>query len=478
MSFCKNCGSKLPLNGAFCSNCGEKTTPRNLIKEPVVTETREKVKQSAPKKSKVGIIVAAVIIALAAGGHYYLSAQSKPEKVVAAFNEAIQNEDIKALTSMMNKGQDKREVTEKEAELFLEYLTNEADLSSVNKELQKQAIQIENVNKLEPIEDENGNQLVSMKKLSEKKLFFYDQYRLDFYPIELMVSTNLEGVQLLLNDKDYIKVNDAEKFVSTGFVFPGEHELKGVYQGEYVKLNEKQKLDFTEASENKLTVRTEFETTEIIVYSNFDDAILFVNGKSTGKEIGNIETFGPISTDGSISLSAERKVDGKTEKTEAVKIESEDTVKLLFEEDIAEAAAALESEDETPEYLKEIGEDDMARFMDGYFSAMVDSINQRKLTVGPEIFDLEGKAYEEFVNYLPTLEEKGITEEYLDMKLVDFVKVDGGYNVTTNESYNIFYGDGTRKYKGFESVFFVSVTKDGLKLHTLISTNEMESRDL
>nr|WP_183072826.1 hypothetical protein [Oceanobacillus bengalensis] len=76
------------------------------------------------------------------------------------------------------------------------------------------------------------------------------------------------------------------------------------------------------------------------------------------------------------------------------------------------------------------------------------------------------------------MEEQGITEEFLSLKLVGFEEVDGGYNVTTREDYNIYYGDETGKYKAFESEFFVTLLDDGLTVHTLLDTTELDSEDL
>lgn len=137
-------------------------------------------------------------------------------------------------------------------------------------------------------------------------------------------------------------------------------------------------------------------------------------------------------------------------------------------------SSGIELTDNPPEF----SEDEIAQFMDTYFSTMVQAINERNINLGSDDWDLEGKAYPEFRNYLSYLEEKGITEEYLGMSLVGYKPVEGGYHVTTNEEYNIFFGDGTGKNKAFESKFFVSVTDEGLRLHTLLSTNETFSEDL
>ncbi|RKQ28562.1 zinc ribbon domain-containing protein [Oceanobacillus halophilus] len=126
----------------------------------------------------------------------------------------------------------------------------------------------------------------------------------------------------------------------------------------------------------------------------------------------------------------------------------------------------------------EVSQDEMASFMDTYFTTMVESINERDISVSESVLDLEGNSYPEHKDYLGYLEEKGITEEFISVDVVDFEKVEDGYRVTTNEEYNIFYEDNSGKYKSFESTFLVT-NKDGkLGVHTLEETDELESKDL
>jgi membrane-associated protein TcaA len=476
MRFCKNCGTQLATGVNFCRNCGEKVTPIQP-KETGLSTTRsttEVVKEKKPLSTpaKTGIIALGILIAGLGGAHLYLSALSKPEKAVENFEQAIKDNDVKELRSIMNNGQDQYTVSEKEAKSYIEYLTKENDFSEISKELRKQAEELETNSNMDPVEDRNGNNLVNIKKVG-KKLFFYNEYKLAFYPVQLKVGSNIEGAEIWLNGKKITKLKNANSYDNIAFLFPGDHVVTGEYKGDYESFETKVNLDFNESFDNNLELFVEFDSTKIVVYSNYDDAILFVNGKSTGKEIGNIESFGPVPTDGSITMHAERSVDGNTVKSEPYKITDNSTVKLLFETEETVASADL------PEYLKEIGEDDIARFMDSYFSSMVTSINSRDVSPYVSIFDPDGKALKEFQSYLAnTIVKKGITEEYLGMELVEFEETDGGYNVTTNEEFNIYFGDGTGKRKSFESVFHISLLDEGLKMHTLLKTDEIFSEDL
>jgi membrane-associated protein TcaA len=476
LRYCKNCGTQLAPDVNFCRNCGEKNTPIQPIKTGLSStrSTTEVVKVREPLSTpvKAGIIAMGILIAGLGGVHLYLSGQSKPVKTVEKFEQAIKDNDAKELMAILNNGQDQYAVSEKEVKSYIEYLTEENDFSEISKELRKQAEELETTSNMIAVKDRNGNNIANVKRVG-KKFFFYNEYKLAFYPIQLKVGSNLEGTEIWLNGKKITKLKNANSHENIAFLFPGDHVVEGKYKGEYESLETKVNLDFNESFENHLEVLAKFDSTQIVVYSNYDDAILFVNGKSTGKEIGNIESFGPVPTDGSVTLHAERYIDGKTVKTEPNKITDNSTVELLFETEEIVASSDL------PEYLKAIGEDDIARFMDAYFASMVVSINSRDVSSYESIFDPEGKALNEFKSYLSnTVEKKGITEEYLGMELVGFEETEGGYNVTTNEEYNIYFGDGTGKRKAFESVFYISLLEDGLNVHTLLKTDETFSEDL
>lgn len=234
-------------------------------------------------------------------------------------------------------------------------------------------------------------------------------------------------------------------------------------------------LDFADSEENVLDVYMELDGASIVVYSNDENAVLFVNGKSTGKKIADIDSFGPVPTDGTIKLHAERTKDGKKEKTEEFEVTDDSSIDLIFEEPETETASA---EADLQGYMDAIGEEQIESFMYDHFVTQVNAFNNRDFDVAKETLDPNGKSYIENRKYIKYLEEKGITEEFHDMELLDYEPVEGGFNVTTEESYTIYYGDGTSKYKEFRSKFYLTVLEEGLKVHTLIETKELYSEDL
>ncbi|MEH7254442.1 hypothetical protein V7111_20225 [Neobacillus niacini] len=475
MSFCKKCSNRLSTGQTFCTKCGAKVTELSgkathaPIKEtPVLKEKEEKreghnpvvvkEKMQLPWKLISIVVIGIAIIAGLGAGHVHMIKQADPMKVIEKFDVAVQGENANALAEMMNEGQNDYHVSEEAAASYIEYLTKEKeDYLSLLEDLNFQTPYREGA---EPVKDSNGNHMFKLEKKAEKKWFLYNQYQIVFYPTELKISSNLDGATVWLNGEELEEKTEQNSFIKAGYLFPGEHVLKARFEGEYTDFQYEGSIDFSLAENNQLEAFIEFESTTVKLSSNYEDAILFVNGKSTGKEIGDVSTFGPIPTDGSVSLHAERNHNGKTVKSEPIAIYEDSSIRFRLEEPVV------------------ITEAEMARFMDSYFSTMVASINARDALLTEYVMDVEGKAYQEHRDYLKVLEERGITEEYLSMELVDNEEVEGGYRVKTNEDYHISYGDGTRKYKSFVSEFFVSLLDDGLRVHTLLSTTETESRDL
>ena len=59
---------------------------------------------------------------------------------------------------------------------------------------------------------------------------------------------------------------------------------------------------------------------EVSLSSNYDDAIVFINGESTGKTVNDLSKFGPVATDGTVKIHAEITQEGHKLKSEEVSL--------------------------------------------------------------------------------------------------------------------------------------------------------------
>jgi uncharacterized membrane protein YvbJ len=152
-------------------------------------------------------------------------------------------------------------------------------------------------------------------------------------------------------------------------------------------------------------------------------------------------------------------------------------------EDIKIDAAALKKQLESSPAFSSISEeqdaDEVESFVESYVSSSVQAINKRDFSIVSGDIDSSSGYSKTVADYIDYLEEKGITEDLVN---IDIEKVepldDGTYHVYTFEEYNIHYRDDTGKYKSFEGKYKVTSTSSGLKMVDLISTEEVDSKDL
>ncbi|MBU9712752.1 TcaA NTF2-like domain-containing protein [Evansella tamaricis] len=114
-----------------------------------------------------------------------------------------------------------------------------------------------------------------------------------------------------------------------------------------------------------------------------------------------------------------------------------------------------------------------------FVSNSVDAINNRDFSIVSPWVDPDNADYrKEMSDYIDYLDTRDIYEDFIDVevKKVDR-ESDDLFHVSTYEEYVIYYGDGSAKFKGFDSEYLVRLTGDGLKVHKLLKTTEVESKD-
>ncbi|MEH6942732.1 zinc ribbon domain-containing protein [Bacillus sp. JJ722] len=454
MKFCSNCGEPLSGKNSFCTSCGQKN---NVVDEKVVPKGKP-----LSKGRKITILSILLVVAIVIITHFIMKNIYTSHKSVEMFEQALQGKDYNKLAEIMNDGQDVVEVDSAQAKEYAQYLDEHVDTSKVMKYLRTAASKLDHDEKVKPYKDYE-NKLLLLEK-GKKKWGIYTQYDLKFYPIAVYASADYENTDIFLNDEKATTIGEDDTQSLVGYLFPSKVTLEATYKNDYINLSTKDELYFDEASHNKLEVPIELDAEEVVVYSNDDSAVLFVNGKSTGQKIADIDYFGPVKTDESITFHAERKVNGKVEKTESVKVDDE-VVHLLFNED----KKIVSEEPVIPEFTEE----DVYVFMKDYYTSAVEAINSGDFSRVSDMLDPTGKAYRESKDYGEYLFNKGITEELQGMELNSFKQSGNGFEIVTKEHYTIFYEDGSEKNKVFETKNYATVFDGELKIHTLISTTEL-----
>ena len=465
MKFCKNCGDERKEGQVFCQSCGHRFSEK-MSQDPIPqpsnqlsTEQRyQQPKKPMSKKSKVLLVSIVVLAGLAFGGHKYLESLYSPQKTVEAFVKAVQSEDVKQAKQMLDLSSLPEDIQDEEIKSYLAFLKKTQ--SDWFNEFIQAAGDFENQAFFSnPVVLDNENELIRLTK-ADKKYGLYQQYKVKSIPFEVKIESNLDQVEInLLGKKEALKEDLTLK------VLPGTYELIGGYKGKYVQLKETTELDFSEAEKNQLDVYLEFEAQYVDVYSNEEDSTLFVNGKSTGTKIGDSMKLGPLPTDGSIVLHAEYDTGNGKVKSNQIKVTNSDDVYLKFDS-LQETAQPLNASAD---------QNSIQEFMKQYIQTSIKAMNEGNFSLVESFHNPEGKSYKESKDYIDYIVSKGIKEDVLSIKVIDYVKSEDDYLVNTNEEYDIHYSDGTTDRKKFASTYRITQSEGhGYQLWALESTNEIK----
>ncbi|MGD6818081.1 zinc ribbon domain-containing protein [Metabacillus sp. 113a] len=332
MRFCKNCGNKMTSETEYCTNCGQ-SLQETISKQPAPQRAP---RQPMSKKTKVMAISIAAAAILFFGVYKLLDSMYSPVKTAEQFIQAIEKKDAKQIAEMIQHGNAQLKTADAaQASLWLSYLDNNPDLKDglINS-------LTESAQTLESGSLENGgtagfeeSQIHLIPK--GKKWMIFDEYAVYAQPVYIEVQVNEDDTLVQIDGKNE-KTASKEKALTFGPYLPGEHTVSGLRETKFAKVEQSEVLESWNDSE-KLYTELDMSGDQVYVSSNYSDAILFVNGKSTGMTIEEAYEFGPITADGSLKLHAERKKNGKTFKSSIQPVKNaEESLDLWFEEEAAE----------------------------------------------------------------------------------------------------------------------------------------------
>jgi len=317
MEFCQNCGHKLNPGQKFCPQCGtvqDKDMEENVTSP--VSEPKQKRAGDANRKptffqSKGFKIIAIVVIVIAIaifGTYKYIASTLTPEKIEGQFVNAVKKQNVKEMKKILNKNQTELSFNDDVVSDFLAYFKKHPDVfAETVAQLKKDAGNLD-INK----DYNNRKDPVNLVKDGKKWLIF-NYYAVNLEPYYVKVETNETPVDVTINGKSVGKLS--EKKSTFGPYLLSDIKIKGSYKAQYTTVTAEESLDPYEEDSQHLAADLDFSGNTVTIYSNNDDAVLYVNGKSTGKKIADIDQFGPVPVDGSMKLQAVLNIDSHTVKS-------------------------------------------------------------------------------------------------------------------------------------------------------------------
>jgi uncharacterized membrane protein YvbJ len=347
--FCTGCGTKVEKDYRGCTQCGKPFADiqnSSIQKQagiavggqysPNIQEIKGDpgIHTRSPKQTsrtkKIPLTIGVIIVVLLLGGFFLGSTLMSKEKIIQRFEEALKAQDTKALAGMLDSNDPNLKISEENLFPFISYIEENPQMLSFSA-LEKSGF-------------------VKMHQLSKKWLFF-DNYKFrikSFYPV---ISANYDGTEIYINKKMVGKINRNEGKTFGPYLI-GEYNLKAVYNGKYATLDKEEKLDLSNIAAKEMEVNFQLPENYLSLYSDQENAFLFINGMNTNQRIGEIVKFGPVVFDGSITIHAETEINGNTIKSNETTLADADfsDVGLIFDyqEDDTPSDSKVVTADENP----------------------------------------------------------------------------------------------------------------------------------
>ncbi|MHA7139633.1 TcaA NTF2-like domain-containing protein [Rossellomorea arthrocnemi] len=485
MEFCTHCGLPTDENRAFCIHCGESYP----VKDKVVEFETPKESPAPSVKVKVAIISVLLIGGLLMGAHVFLANKFSPASHIEQVTRAIQDGDGEALSEFVSVSNKKVTIDKEILKDFSMYISENNNLIELGKQLNAGWEETERTNLAFKIQDEKGNDIFTIES-GEKKWGIYEQAKIKIVPFQQSFTSNIsEG------DAE-VEVEDEKLTLTSGeenpiLIIPRKLSGTATFQGEYGSQTVTYETDPSSGMDNKIVSDIHFQVSEVRIVTNYEEATLYMNGKSTGKSIEQLNsTLNEVPQDASISFHAVYKgSDGKDFISNVIAFNGEEEITLEFEEEKEDDPRArqdfpVSSQTEVASGETEAGstttsltavqvEGELFYTLENYLYAAVEAINTGDFSSVQHYTFSDSPAYLELVDYTQYLQGKNITESLVRVHLIGIEMLDEkNYEVTVDTSYEIYYNDGTTKIKDFRETFHLNRTSKQFSVYQLMETVE------
>ena len=153
-------------------------------------------------------------------------------------------------------------------------------------------------------------------------------------PLEVSIDTPFAGTEVTIANK---KVSTTDEPTTIGKFIPGDYTYKYNFDGPYMPITGTGEVTISSYDDHQTVEELEIAYESVNLYSNYEDAIVYINDKSTNKTVAELDTLQPVqfNDDAKIHLVA-KDSEGK-EIVSSSHILNESDIHFEFEEDIQAA---------------------------------------------------------------------------------------------------------------------------------------------
>lgn len=320
---CRHCDHKVGRQKKFCPECGN-----NLLEE------QKEIKKKKPLRKKFIFLLSIGILIIVSAVVFYSIGKNKftPENKLAAFQEAVKNNDVNELVELITPYKNSFEITTDNTAILLDYLNNNPQkYDQLIENLNQQLKSIESSKENTTINDDDTYATIRLTKKGKEWLLF-DGYELAVIPAYIELSANQENIDFFVDNKKIATSSKEGAQEKLGPFMPGLHTVKGTYHNSYISSNKEEKKELFNTNEQTFKHNFEFDLSEVSVKMYVEgDYQLYINNKKTDITLEKGEqTIGTFPLDGSVKIHAEKEYPWGTAKSQVVTVDSN----RLFLEDI------------------------------------------------------------------------------------------------------------------------------------------------
>lgn len=457
MKNCPNCGTAKNGLDKFCLNCGYKFE----IEDAPTLANERKEQKITPKqrKKRIALVTTLIMLLLAlAGTHLFLQAKFDVSKSIVEMNQAYTKNDSSTFLSYFTI--EEGIMTDEKG--FYAFVESEG-WESLRDQLKSEANLLKAEGLSDIILDSNGNKFVSV--VNEPILFgLYDRVSFLVHPIEVQAEIPLDkaiieiGEQTITGGKDDI--------VLAGKFLPGNYKWKASAASDYSPIKNTGTANVEGDGSNSYVLNAPLDAGMIKITSDVADAVLWVNGKSTGKTVKEMNSIGPVPFDGSVEISAESKDEKNTVvKGEPVAVKSA-TAHITFahvQEKIA-AERDKEMEAEQMESLLDKHAAEAANYISNFRSDFEMALNSPDFSYISGYFTVNSQIQKDYIDEINR--HAAMSEyyyyEFISTSVTDIETVDSNtIKVYTTETFNFMSGTDDLLYDK-KKVYTIEVNDDML----------------
>lgn len=340
MNNCSSCGATRKDSDKFCLNCGSKFESIQKTK-PIVSSIDPIIPTKNRKKRVIGLVSIGLVFAALFAAHFILQAKYDSSKKIIEMNQAFAKGDSAEFFSYFSVDDDI--VSDEKG--FYSFVESEG-WEEIRNQLQSESKLVENGGLADIILDSEGNNFLSV--VNEPKFFgLYDNISFLVHPVIVEAAMPFDKTSLTLGNSTVTGNQGDNKAV--GKFLPGNYEWQASAPSTYSSIKNKDTVTVQGDGENLYSITPDLAAGTLNITSDVDNAVLWINGKSTKKTVGEMNAIGPVPFDGSIEILAETTDEnGKKVKSETVSVEG-DAVHLTFphvqEKAVKELAQRKEAEE-------------------------------------------------------------------------------------------------------------------------------------